>query len=119
MNKTIKIPGHGYSGWGQPSIPLPSDSIFLCGDTLAGIWDDEFPAGIRFTVCLRKRVGWRRPYKEAIKLNIPPGFEHSGVEHELISGRMSNQKILVVQADNVINNLGLQGEYWAWIEMDD
>jgi hypothetical protein len=112
--KTIKIPAYGYG-------KTPSKaSMFVCGNTLAEIWDHEFPHDSTWTVCLRKRTAkGRRPYKEAVKLDIPFGFERLGIKHELTSGLMSCKRLLVHDSDAIIRNLNLDGgEFWAWIELD-
>jgi hypothetical protein len=113
--KTISFTAYGYG-----KTPSDKDSMFLCGSTLAAIWDHEFPYDSEWTVCLRKRTPkGRRPYKEAIKLDIPSNFEHLGVEFEMSNGRMSPGKLLTHDSDDRVNDNNLRGEYWAWIEMDD
>jgi hypothetical protein len=114
MSKTISFTAYGYG-----KTPADKNSMFLCGRALAEIWDHEFPYDSTWTVCLRKRTAkGRRPYKEAIKLDIPEKFESLGIRHELNNGEMSAKRLLVCESDDMVNENNLRGEYWAWIEMD-
>jgi len=117
-SKTIEIPAHGYSNHGQSE---PERSMFICGDTLAGIWDHSFPHGSEWTVCLQKRTPkGRRPYKEAIKLDIPHNFGSQGVTYETRSGYMSEGKLLVHESDSIIRDRNLDdGKYWCWVEVSE
>ena len=119
VKNVIRIPAHTYR-MAIPNEAPPNNSMFLCGETLAEIWEDEFKYGSEWTVCLQKRTAKsRRPYVAAIKLDIPDDFCAHGVRYETKHGRMSQRKLFVHETDTMVTDHNLAGEYWVWVELDN
>jgi hypothetical protein len=112
--KTTEILAYGY---GRPCFD--DNAAFICGGNLIEIWDHDFPEGSTWTVCLRKRTPkGRRPYKEAIKVDVPVDFAKHGIKYELDDGSMSPRKLLVSDTDVLMSKRNLIGEFWVWVEVD-
>lgn len=92
--------------------------LYVCARILGEIWEGDYYNIRKFTVCLKERTSEKRPYKAAIKLDIPRYFVRKGVKYELEDGSMSDGTVLTCSADAHVIQRKLQNKkYWAWLEL--
>jgi len=92
--------------------------MFLCERHITEIFEDDWHE-TNFTACLIERTSNKRPYVDAIKINIPTTFIDKGIAFERANGRM-HYEVLTIFADDVILQLNMKNKkFWAWVEPEE
>ncbi len=93
------------------------DKMFLCERHLCKIFEGDW-CNKNFTACLVERTSNKRPYVDAIKVNVPNNFANKGIVFETPNGIMHSEVLTIYSDDVVLDHNMKNREFWAWLELE-